>query len=68
MKSLLIIVLLVLSSCSAGRMAERRAIKTGDHDLNELVESWYETVWNPQNNRKGERDSIELLIREHINK
>jgi len=38
-------------------------MRSNDRQMNELMESYFETVWNPENNRKGEQDSIMKLIR-----
>lgn len=55
--------MLLLCSCSSIRLHEQRAMRSGDRQLNEHIESYYETIWNPENNRKGERDSIIELIK-----
>ena len=60
----LIIILIMASGCSVIHRAE----KNPSERTRELLESYYITVENPENNRPGEQDSIIMLIRKEIKK
>ena len=64
MKTLIlsILILFVVSSCSSVHRLE----KVRTTEANNLLESYYETVWNPENNRPGEQDSIKREIKSYL--
>jgi hypothetical protein len=59
------LVFVVLSGCTIGRY-ERVAIEKNDHELYCLVDAYYETVWNAENNRPYEKDSLMKCIRKRL--
>ena len=58
MKKILFFALIVLSSCSI----QKRAAKVHTLEMNNLLDRYYETVWNPENNTKNEKDSLKKLV------
>lgn len=60
----MVCLLLIAMGCSPIRRAER----SDRVEVRELYWSYMETVWNPENNRPGEQDSIILLIRKEARK
>lgn len=61
---LLLAGILFLTSCSP----VKRAARSDRAEVSELYWSYKETVWNPENNRPGEQDSIINLIRKELKK
>ena len=57
-----ILTLLALASCSPVHRIER--VRTTE--ANNIVESYMETVWNPENNSPGERMEARKQIREYF--
>ena len=62
---LLLALILLLASCSTIRRAQRHQ---NDPVVRELLESYYITRENPENNLPGEQDSVLALIRKEIKK
>ena len=56
--------ILLIASCSH----VKRAARSDRAEVRELYWSYKETVWNPENNKPGEQDSIINLIRKEIKK
>jgi hypothetical protein len=59
----LILLLILFGSCRSITYYEKKAIRTHDRELYNMVDSYYETIDNPWNNRPGEQDSIMDLIK-----
>ena len=61
---LLLAGIMLIASCSP----VKRAAKSDRAEVRELMESYYITKENPENNRPGEQDSIINLIKKEIKK
>lgn len=57
-----ILAIILLCSCSVIRDAE----KVQTLDMNNLLDSYYETVWSSENNKPNEQDSIKLIIKNKL--
>lgn len=60
--ALLLSTLLTLSACSL----ERRAVRIGTPEANELVEAYRHTTWNRDNNRPGEERTARRELRRYV--
>jgi len=63
MKTLIFLLIVILfSSCSVIHKAE----KVQTLEANNLLESYYETIWNPENNLPGEKKQCKKDIKNYL--